>query len=237
MIRVRGIVANGAPECDTRWMRTFAFLTAAALLVPAPATAQVEPEYVYIADPRVLVGKYHYEEKGFTIDVSLSADGTALYLVGVGSGGIRAEGVWEVHGDKIHIHNRPGPVRLDPAGTPTRDPSVALRVAATLPDGSPAEGLGVTWPGAAGLFYMTDGQHETRKEEGPVAGEVTIVRASDGKTLASFSKTAGGPNSHRFTYHPSDVEPFEYKAAALDLRADVLEVEVGSASAKLRRVR
>lgn len=218
-------------------MRTFALLIAAALLVSTRASAQPESEYVYITDPRVLVGKYHFEEKGFTIDVSLNADGTALYLVGKGSGGIRAEGFWEVCGDKIHIHNRPEPVRLDPAGAPTRDPSVALRVVATLPDGTPAEGLGVTWPRATGMFHMSGGRHETRKEENPVVGEVTVERLSDGKMLATFAMAAGSPNSYRFTYHPSDVEPFEFKAAALDARADVLEVEVASASAKLSRVR
>jgi hypothetical protein len=26
----------------------------------------------------------------------------------------------------------------------------------------------VTWPNAAGLFYMSDGKNETRREEGPV---------------------------------------------------------------------
>jgi hypothetical protein len=48
---------------------------------------------------------------------------------------------------------------------------------------------------------------------------------------------ASGPNSYRFTYRPSDVEPFDFQARALDAKADVLEVELGSASAKLHRVR
>jgi hypothetical protein len=119
----------------------------------------------------------------------------------------------------------------------TRDPSVALRVVAQLPDGSPAEGLAVTWPNAAGLFYMSDRKNETRLEEGPVTREVSIEREADSKGLATFVMKASGPNSYRFTYRPSDVEPFDFQARALDAKADVLEVELGSASAKLHRVR
>ena len=142
-----------------------------------------------------------------------------------------------MRGDRIHIFNKPGPVKLALAGTPTRDPSVALRVVAQLPDGSPAEGLAVTWPNATGLFYMSDGKNETSPEEGPVLGEVSIEREADSKGLASFVLNAGRPNSYRFTYHPSDVEPFDFQARALDVKAQLLEVELGSASAKLRRVR
>lgn len=202
------------------------------LLAVAPASSQTVP----VPDRQLLVGKYHFEEEGVAVDVSLNADSTAVYSVG-GSVGIRAEGNWDVRGDRIHIFNKPGPVKLEPAGTPTRDPSVALRVVAQLPDGSPAEGLAVTWPNAAGLFYMSDGKNETRLEEGPVLGEVSIEREADGKGLATFVMKAGGPNSYRFTYHPSDVEPFDFQARASDARADVLEVELGSASAKLHRVR
>jgi hypothetical protein len=141
-----------------------------------------------------------------------------------------------MRGDRIHIFNKPGPVKLVLAGAPTRDPSVALRVVAQLPDGSPAEGLAVTWPNAAGLFYISDGKNETRPEEGPVIGEVSVEREADNKALATFVMKAGGPDSYRFTYHPSDIEPFDFQARALDAKADVLEVELGSASAKLQRV-
>lgn len=187
-------------------------------------------------DRQLLVGKYHFEEEGIAVDVSLNVDSTALYSVG-GSAGIRAEGTWDVRGDRIHIFNKPGPTKLELAAAPTYDPSVALRVVAKLPDGSPAEGLAVTWPNAAGLFYMSDGKNETRLEEGPVIGEVSIQREADSKGLATFVMRAGGPNSYRFTYYPSDVEPFEFQARALDANGDVLEVELGSASAKLQRVR
>lgn len=47
---------------------------------------------------------------------------------------------------------------------------------------------------------------------------------------------ANGPNSYRFTYHPSDVEPFDFQARALDAMADKLEVELGSTSATRKRV-
>jgi hypothetical protein len=219
-------------------MKTAAFAFFVASAVPLPTAAQRDSSSLptLVADQRVLVGKYHFEEEGISIDVSLNADGTALYSVG-GSEGIRANGYWTLRGDRIHIFNRPGPVRLEATGAPARDPKVALRVVARLPDGSPANGLAVTWPNSAGLYYMSDGRNETRLEDGPVTGEVTIVREADSKELASFVMRSGAPNDHRFIYHPSDVEPFDYEAMALDPRGDVLEVEVGSASAKLRRVR
>ncbi len=206
--------------------------TLAGLLTVAPAFCQT----VLPPHQQLLVGKYHFEEEGIAVDVSLNADRSAVYSVG-GSVGIRAEGTWDVRGDRIHIFNKPGPVKLELAGTPTHDPSVALRVVAQLADGSPAQGLAVTWPNAAGLFYMSDGKNVTRLEKGPVVGEVSIEREADSKGLATFVMKAGGPNSYRFTYHPSDVEPFDFQARALDAKADVLEVELGSASAKLKRVR
>ena len=215
---------------------------ALAAFSPAPA---LRPQHesnslpAYIADERVLVGKYHYEEEGFTVDVSLNANKTALYSIGmeVEEGGFRADGFWTLSDGIIHIHNRPGPVRLEPAGAPTTDPTVALSVTAKLPDGSPAEGLGVSWPESPGFMYMSDGRHETRHQKGPVTGEVTISRSGDRKPLVSFVKKAAGPNAYSFTYHPSDVEPFDFSAMALDPNADVIEVEVGTASAKLARAR
>ena len=78
---------------------------------------------------QLLVGKYHFEEEGIAIDVSLNADGTAVYIIG-GSVGIRAEGTWDVRGDRIHLCNKPGSVKSERVGAPTRDPSVALRIVA-----------------------------------------------------------------------------------------------------------
>ncbi len=84
---------------------------------------------------------------------------------------------------------------------------------------------------------MSDGKTETKLDEGPVLGEASIEREADSKGLATFVMKAGGPNSYRFTYYPSDVEPFDFQARALDAKAKVLEVALGSASAKLQRVR
>jgi hypothetical protein len=223
-------------------LRGAALAIALAAFSPAPALCpQHESNSLpaYIADERVLVGKYHFDEEGFTVDVSLNADKTALYSIGMGAeeGGFRAEGFWTLSDGIIHIHNRPGPVRLERAGAPTTDPTVALSVTAKLPDGSPAEGLGVSWPGSPGFMYMSDGRHDTRRQEGPITGEVTISRSGDRKPLASFVKKADGPNAYSITYYPSDVEPFDLSAMALDPKADVIEVEVGTASAKLARVR
>ncbi len=143
----------------------------AGLVAAAPASSQT----VLPPNQQLLVGKYHFEEEGIAVDVSLNTDSTAVYSVG-GSVGIRAEGTWDVPGDTIHIFNKPGPVKLELAAAPARDPSVALRVVAQLPDGSPAEGLAVTWPNAAGSYYMSDGKNETGLEDGPVVGEVSILK-------------------------------------------------------------
>ena len=92
----------------------------------------------------------------------------------------------------------------------------------------------MTWPDAAGLLYKDDDKNEARLEDAAVIGEVSIERKADGKVLATFVMKAGG---YRFTYYPSDVEPFDFQARALDAKAELLEVELGSASATLQRVR
>ena len=224
-------------------MLALRWLAAVIVTVATPAAAQrIDTDvgrYAVISDPRILVGHYRLEEGEFSIDVRLNADKTASYVVTMDKrgGGLRADGIWDYRGDRVHIHNAPGPVSLVQAGNPTTDAAVALTIVATLPDGSPAEGLAVTWPGADALFYMSDGRHRRTREEGAVAGEVSIVRESDSKELVTFTVKRGGPNVYRFTYRPSDPEPFDIQAAAMDMRADVLEVEAGSAAAKLRRVR
>lgn len=128
-------------------------------------------------------------------------------------------------------------MRLEAKGALTRDPSVALCVVAQLPYGSPAEGLGITWPDAAGLYYMSDGKNEAGLEDGLVVGGGGHSARSRRQGAGDVRREAGGPNSYRFTHHPSDVEPFDFQARALDAKAELLEVELGSASATLQRVR
>ena len=212
-------------------------------VLATPATAQLPSNSLpeFIADERVLIGKYHYEEEsdGFKMDVHLNADHTALYRIRTGEDQadfISLTGFWTLDNPYIHIHNKPGPVRLEPKGTPTRDRSVGLSVEATNADGSPAQGLGVTWENANGLYMMSDGRHVTRTQEIDKATLVKIVRSSDRTILRTVKFTPGGPNSFRFTYYPSDQEPFDIPAIALDPRGDTLEVEVGTAQAKLKRI-
>lgn len=150
----------------------------AGLMAVTPASSQTVP----VPDRQLLVGKYHFEEASLKVDVDLNADGTARYQVNAG----RADGFWAVQGNRVHIYNKPGPVRLGAKGVPTRDPRVALRIVAQLPDGSPAEGLAVTWPNAAGLYDMSEGKNETGLEDGLVVGEVSIQREADGKVLTTF---------------------------------------------------
>ena len=86
----------------------------AGLLAVAPASSQT----VLVPDRQLLVGKYHFDEKGMVGDVSLNADSTAVYSSGA-EGGMRALGFWAVRGDRIHIFNKPGPVKLELASMPT----------------------------------------------------------------------------------------------------------------------
>lgn len=209
--------------------------------VSRPCSASSNSLPSFIGDERVLIGKYHYEETSdnFNIDVHLNADHTALYRIRTGKNEadfISLTGFWTLDGPYIHIHNKPGPVRLKLDGVPTRNPSVALSVVAKNADGSPAEGLGVTWADAQGLYMMSDGRHTTQAGGIDKATTVEVVRSSDRKILQTVEVKPGGPNSFRFTYYPSDEEPFDISAVALDARGDMLEVEVGTAQAKLTRV-
>ncbi|WP_260596837.1 hypothetical protein [Sphingomonas endolithica] len=214
------------------------------MMVATPAAAQLPSNSVpvFIQDERVLIGKYRYVERadGMKIDVHLNADHTALYHIKSGENDadfIKAEGFWTLDGPYIHIHNRPGPVRLEQSGTPKRDASKGLSVTVINADGTPAEGLGVTWPESNSLYYMSDGQHLSSPDELGAAQSFSIVRSSDRKVLQEVRLTRGGPNSYRFTYYPSDVEPFDTPAMALDPRGDRLEVEVGTAYARLDHIR
>jgi hypothetical protein len=220
------------------------FLSCALLATAGSTSAQLPSNSVpvFIQDERVLIGKYRFVERadGMKIDVHLNADHSALYQIKTGESDadfIRAEGFWTLDGDVIHIHNRPGPVRLEQLASPTRDDTIGLSVTVTTADGSPAEGLGVTWPGSNSLYYMSGGLNTSSAVELGKVTRFSIVRLSDRKVLRDVPLVRGGPNSFRFTYDPSDVEPFDIPAIALDDRADQLEVEVGTASAKLRHLR
>jgi hypothetical protein len=215
--------------------------TLLAVAVPAAAQLPSNSVPVFIGDERVLVGKYHYEEASddFKMDVHLNADHTALYRITTGSeqaAFIDLSGYWTLDNPYIHIHNRPGPVRLEPTGTPTRNASVGFSIVAMNADGSPAEGLGVTWDEANALYMLSEGRHTVSPGEIAKATTVEIVRSSDRKILRTVKVAPGEQNSFRFTYYPSDQEPFDIPAIALDPSADTLEVEVGTSQAQLKRV-
>lgn len=215
------------------------------LAVAAPATAQLPSNSVpaTVFSEGVLVGRYRYVERadGMKVEVRLNDDHSASYLVTSGAGDeefITVTGYWSYDGRTIHIHNHTGPARLEPAAPPVRDPTVGLTVTATNADGTQAEGLGVTWPGSKSLFMLSEGRHSTPLgDEGlGTADRAFVVRASDDMVLSTVTLTPGGPNSFVFTYHPSDVEPFDIPAIALDERADRIEVELGTSYARMDRV-
>lgn len=223
---------------------TWRFLAGCVVTLTAPASAQLPSNSVpaFIRDERVLIGQYRYVERadGMKIDVDLNADRTAIYSIKSGADDadfMKAEGVWSYDGDTIHIHNHPGPVRLDQAAPASRDATVGLAVSIVNADGTESRGLGVTWPDANGLFVMTGGRYSWSKAEVGKASRFYVLRLGDRKVLSEAALTPNGPNSFRFTYHPSDVEPFDIPAIALDERADRLEVEVGTSYARLDHVR
>ncbi len=59
-------------------LRLICAFALAGLLAVAPASSQT----VLVHDRQLLVGKYHIEEEGIAVDVSLNADSTAVYSVG-----------------------------------------------------------------------------------------------------------------------------------------------------------
>ncbi len=214
------------------------------LSVAAGAPAQLPSNSLpaIIQDEWVLIGKYRYVERadGMKIDVEINADRSATYRIRAGADDaefMEAKGVWTYDGDTLHIHNQPGPVRLEQAAAPVRDGKVGLAVSVKTADGSSAEGLGVTWPDASGLFAMTGGSYSWSAADVAQPKRFFVMRISDRKILREVPFQSGGPNSFRFTYYPSDVQPFDIPAIALDERADRLEVEVGTSYARLDRVR
>ena len=218
-------------------------LALVALAFAAPAGAQLPSNSrpVFVEDEGAMVGQYRYVEQaeGLEVDVRLNGNHSASYRVSTEPGGevfLNAEGYWSYDGQVIHIHNHPGPARLEPSTPPTYDPSVGMAVSVTGADGTEPLGLGVTWPDANGLYMLSHGRHTASAHDVAQADQVFIVRAADRKVLWTGALTPGGPNSFAFVYDPSDAEPFDFTGIALDERADRIEMELGTASVQLGRV-
>src|SRR5690606_33260907 len=121
-------------------------------------------------------------------------------------------GRWRVENGTLHLFEQPARaphIRLVEA---RRDPSADLRVEIRKPDGTAARGLFIGEGEHVNVrSSLDDGLLLIPKGVGSDSGKRWIVRSGDQLRLTSFDTTADGPNSFRYVYEPSEVEPFDQR--------------------------
>jgi hypothetical protein len=209
-----------------------------------------EPEGAVSAVPAsVLAGTYECSDEGLTITLRIGADGrfeqrmTAdEVLFDEDEGATPTErvtrGRWRFEDGALHLFDRPARAPEIKLIEARRDPAVRMRVEIREPDGKPARGLVVGEGEQANPRSAPDrGVVLVPLDYGWTPGLRRIVRAGDELALASFQVDEGGANSFRFVYRPSELEPFDERAAVVDGQASAIIVPVGISGAVLRRVR
>ena len=194
-----------------------------------------------------LPGTYRCSEEGITITLRLDADGRFEQQMRAnerfferedGSRGTRASlsGRWRVENGTLHLFEqsaRPPHINLVEA---RHDPSVELRVEIRTPDGMAARGLFI----GAGEHVnvrssLEDGLLLIPKGIAWEPGKRWIVRSGDELRLAAFDANPGGPNSFRYTYEPSEVEPFHQRGFVAGVSGEIIVVPLGISGAVLQR--
>jgi hypothetical protein len=203
---------------------------------PDPASVAVSP------------GLYRCSEEGVTITLRLDADGRfeeqmtadeAMFeRAGGGMGNdTTLAGQWRVEGNRLHLFARPLRAPKLVLAEARRDAAVELHVEVMTPDGKPAQGLFVgDGQDANPRSSLDDGMLEIPKGQAWQAGRHWIVRDGDELRLASFAVETGGPNSFRYVYEPSEVEPFDQRGMVAGGHGEVVVVPLGIGGAALRRV-
>jgi len=195
-----------------------------------------------------LPGTYRCSEEGITITLRLDVDGRfeqhmraneLLFEHEDGSRGTKASlsGRWRIENGTLHLFEQPvrAPhIRLVEA---QHDPSVELRVEIRTPDGAPARGL-----------FIGEGEHvnvRSSLDDGLLLipkgiawnpGKRWIVRTGDELRLAAFDAVAGGPNSFRYVYEPSEIEPFHQQGLVAGEHGEIIVVPLGISGAVLQRI-
>jgi len=146
-------------------------------------------------------------------------------------------GQWRLEGTRLHFFARPLRAPKLALAEARRDPAVELRIEVMTPDGKPAQGLFVgEGQDANPRSSLDDGVLTIPKGQAWQPGTHWIVRDGDELRLASFAIEAGGPNSFRYVYEPSEVEPFDQRGMVAGAHGEVVVVPLGIGGAALRRV-
>lgn len=231
-----------------------------ALLAAAPAQANPDSGPLLCAGPELtqyaniaaiepaLPGTYQCSEEGITITLRLDADGRfeqhmraneRLFEHEDGSRGTETSlsGQWRVENGNLHLFKQPArapQIRLVEA---LHDPSVELRVEIRTADGTAARGL-----------FIGEGEHvnvRSSLDDGRLLipkgvewepGKRWIVRSGDELRLAAFDAAASGPNSFRYVYEPSEIEPFHQQGLVAGEHGAIIVVPLGIGGAVLQRV-
>lgn len=239
-------------------MRT-AIFSCLILLAATPSAALANPDSVPLLcggsdvdlDARPpgasgLPGTYQCSEEGVTITLRLTADRRFdQHMVAdepmfeTEGGGLSREftlkGEWRVANSDLHLFATPLREPRLSLIEARHDPTVALRIEVRTADGqSPSDLYVGEGEDANPRASLDDGVLTVPTEEGTAPGRRWIVRSGDDRRLASFDVTPGGTNSWRYTYEPSELEPFDQRAL---FTGDAVVVPLGIAGAVLRRVR
>jgi hypothetical protein len=227
-------------------------VAAAALALSVPAHAQVAP---HVPQPRAqaaplaaaIVGRYDYRDREMTGAVELRADGSFDYrFKGIGAPvegeeplDIHLVGVWRrgLYGQITLMEALPA---TDFVQTASRvDPGVTAAIAIAI------AGETTEWPDdlllliddGAGGGVDFDGLNWSLPPGKPRPKTLQILRVLDGRSLARVTLTQGGPNRFGFTYTPGRAPAFTLALRQVTGERDMIEVELGQAGVKMRRVR
>ena len=206
-----------------------------------------------------IVGRYEYRDKELAGYLELRADRTFEYKVdglgppvkGEGQFHLLARGVWRFDDfGNILMTNAPTTPPVFRQVSAVRDASVRAAFSIVATDGKPVGGLGVlTNDGEDHQLNMLTSEgwtiplyQEWDTDEGKKGSPTSlprnweIVRSSDDMSLMKITLQPGGPNRYVFSYTPSPVAIFQLAAGLVAGEPDLIEVEFGTASIKMRRV-
>lgn len=243
-------------------MMRYLLLLAAAFTLPTPAIAQGDRELstkerrAYIAALTAdLVGRYEYSDRELRATLQLRADGSFDYRVkevdaapagdrphGEPPTDERLVGVWRVYPDgRVELTEPLRPSEFVQASSSV-DPrvGVAVAISATGPNKDREEKFVVLIDDEAAAAI----EPNSRDWSLPLAGETSpktleIIRLRDDRSLFRTTLAPKGPNrfSFNYSYTPRPPTAFDLSARAVDGRPGMIEVELGTASVIMTRVR
>ena len=235
----------------------------AALAAVAATPTQAGPDSVALlcAEPQLvqqasrlpietdLPGTYQCSEEGITITLHLDASGRFNQRmqtdepVLTGDDGNAAtdthlSGRWRVENRTLHLFEKPARPPSIELVEAKNDPSVDLRVEVRTADGAPARNLFI----GEGEYFdnrraLEDGLLLIPKDREREPGKYWIVRLGDELGLTAFDTGPNRPNSFRYIYRSSEVEPFDQRADIVGEMNETIVVPLGIGCAILRRIK